>query len=155
MRKGEVGFVRDIGTFLQQFYIYAVDWIDSGTLVGMRGKELMRPRRDARGRRRQGDGTMKVMIRRGEKGLCAYVPKKDLEEPIVETEREDPVGRLGEAAERLDADPARDAAGDEAADHRQRQEAWRGRMTASAAERALIADFEAVLVRSFATPAMP
>jgi nitrogen fixation protein NifT len=31
---------------------------------------------------------MKVMIRRGERGLSAYVPKKDLEEPIVETERE-------------------------------------------------------------------
>jgi nitrogen fixation protein NifT len=31
---------------------------------------------------------MKVMIRRGEKGLSAYVPKKDLEEPIVEIERE-------------------------------------------------------------------
>ena len=31
---------------------------------------------------------MKVMIRRSEKGLSAYVPKKDLEEPIVETERE-------------------------------------------------------------------
>ena len=31
---------------------------------------------------------MKVMIRRGEKGLSAYVPKKDLEEAIVETERE-------------------------------------------------------------------
>ena len=31
---------------------------------------------------------MKVMIRRSEKGLFAYVPKKDLEEPIVETERE-------------------------------------------------------------------
>ncbi|MGD0563997.1 MAG: putative nitrogen fixation protein NifT [Roseiarcus sp.] len=31
---------------------------------------------------------MKVMIRRGDKGLSAYVPKKDLEEPIVETERE-------------------------------------------------------------------
>ncbi len=31
---------------------------------------------------------MKVMIRRGEKGLSAYVPKKDLEEPIVSTERE-------------------------------------------------------------------
>ena len=31
---------------------------------------------------------MKVMIRRGEKGLSAYVPRKDLEEPIVETERE-------------------------------------------------------------------
>jgi nitrogen fixation protein NifT len=31
---------------------------------------------------------MKVMIRRGETGLSAYVPKKDLEEPIVETELE-------------------------------------------------------------------
>jgi probable nitrogen fixation protein FixT len=26
---------------------------------------------------------MKVMIRRGERGFSAYVPKKDLEEPIV------------------------------------------------------------------------
>ena len=40
VRKGEVGYVRDIGSFLQQFYIYAVEWVDSGTLVGMRGKEL-------------------------------------------------------------------------------------------------------------------
>jgi nitrogen fixation protein NifZ len=32
--------VRDIGTFLQQFFIYAVEWIDRGTVVGMRGKEL-------------------------------------------------------------------------------------------------------------------
>ena len=31
---------------------------------------------------------MKVMIRRSPKGLSAYVPKKDLEEPIVEVERE-------------------------------------------------------------------
>ena len=31
---------------------------------------------------------MKVMIRRSETGLSAYVPKKDLEEPIVETETE-------------------------------------------------------------------
>lgn len=31
---------------------------------------------------------MKVMIRRAEGALSAYVPKKDLEEPIVETERE-------------------------------------------------------------------
>ncbi|WP_084579054.1 putative nitrogen fixation protein NifT [Sphingomonas azotifigens] len=30
---------------------------------------------------------MKVMIRRGDTGLSAYVPKKDLEEPIVEVER--------------------------------------------------------------------
>lgn len=33
---------------------------------------------------------MKVMIRRNDKGaLSAYVPKKDLEEPIVEQEKAD------------------------------------------------------------------
>lgn len=32
---------------------------------------------------------MKLMIRRTDKGLSAYAPKKDLEEPIVETERQD------------------------------------------------------------------
>ena len=31
---------------------------------------------------------MKVMIRRTDKGLSAYVPKKDLEEAIVSCERE-------------------------------------------------------------------
>ena len=41
VRKGETGYVRDIGTYLQQFYIYAVEWLDSGTLVGMRAKELV------------------------------------------------------------------------------------------------------------------
>lgn len=40
VKKGEIGYVRDIGTFLQQFFIYAVEWIDRGTVVGMRGKEL-------------------------------------------------------------------------------------------------------------------
>jgi nitrogen fixation protein NifZ len=40
VRKGEVGFVRSIGTFLQQFYIYAVEFPGSGRQVGMRGKEL-------------------------------------------------------------------------------------------------------------------
>ena len=40
VKKGEVGYVRDIGTFLQQFFIYAVEWIDRGTVVGMRAKEL-------------------------------------------------------------------------------------------------------------------
>jgi nitrogen fixation protein NifZ len=38
--KGEIGFVTSIGTFLQQFYIYAVEFIDSGHRVGMRAKEL-------------------------------------------------------------------------------------------------------------------
>lgn len=39
--KGDTGYVRDIGTFLQMFYIYAVEWADRGTIVGMRGKELV------------------------------------------------------------------------------------------------------------------
>jgi nitrogen fixation protein NifZ len=40
VHKGELGYVRSIGTFLQQFYIYAVEFIDSGHRVGMRAKEL-------------------------------------------------------------------------------------------------------------------
>ncbi|MCJ7995599.1 nitrogen fixation protein NifZ [Rhizobium cremeum] len=40
VRKGDVGYVRDIGTFLQQFYIYSVEWVGRGTLVGMRAREL-------------------------------------------------------------------------------------------------------------------
>ena len=40
VHKGEVGFVRSIGTFLQQFYIYAVEFTGNGHRVGMRAKEL-------------------------------------------------------------------------------------------------------------------
>jgi nitrogen fixation protein NifZ len=40
VHKGDIGFVTSIGTFLQQFYIYAVEFIDSGHRVGMRAKEL-------------------------------------------------------------------------------------------------------------------
>jgi nitrogen fixation protein NifZ len=38
--EGDVGYVNSIGTFLQQFYIYGVDFIDRGRIVGMRAKEL-------------------------------------------------------------------------------------------------------------------
>ena len=38
--RGDVGYVRSIGTFLQQFYIYAVEFVESGVQVGMRAKEL-------------------------------------------------------------------------------------------------------------------
>lgn len=41
VRKGDVGYVRDIGTFLQRFYIYAVEFVDRAVVVGMRGKELI------------------------------------------------------------------------------------------------------------------
>jgi nitrogen fixation protein NifZ len=40
VRKGDVGYVRDIGTYLQQFYIYAIEFADRAVIVGMRGKEL-------------------------------------------------------------------------------------------------------------------
>ncbi|NVO16705.1 MAG: nitrogen fixation protein NifZ [Rhodoplanes sp.] len=41
VRKGDVGYVRDVGTFLQQFYVYAVEFVDSAVIVGMRGRELV------------------------------------------------------------------------------------------------------------------
>jgi nitrogen fixation protein NifZ len=40
VRKGDTGYVNSIGTFLQQFYIYGVDFPDRGYCVGMRAKEL-------------------------------------------------------------------------------------------------------------------
>ena len=39
-RKGEIGYVVSIGAFLQQFYIYGVEFIETGHLVGMKLKEL-------------------------------------------------------------------------------------------------------------------
>lgn len=40
VKKGEEGFVVSIGTFLQQFYIYGVEFLDSGHRVGMKRREL-------------------------------------------------------------------------------------------------------------------
>lgn len=40
VRKGDIGYVTSIGTFLQQFYIYAVEFVDHGYRVGMKGREL-------------------------------------------------------------------------------------------------------------------
>lgn len=40
VKKGDVGYVASIGTFLQQFYIYGVDFPEHGYLVGMKRKEL-------------------------------------------------------------------------------------------------------------------
>jgi nitrogen fixation protein NifZ len=41
VKKGEEGYVRDIGTFLSQFYIYAVEFVESRSIVGMRKDELV------------------------------------------------------------------------------------------------------------------
>jgi nitrogen fixation protein NifZ len=40
VNKGDIGYVASINTFLQQFYIYAVDFVETGCRVGMRAKEL-------------------------------------------------------------------------------------------------------------------
>jgi nitrogen fixation protein NifZ len=40
VKKGEEGYVVSIGTFLQQFYIYGVEFLVSGNRVGMKRKEL-------------------------------------------------------------------------------------------------------------------
>jgi nitrogen fixation protein NifZ len=40
VKKGEEGYVVSIGTFLQQFYIYGVDFPARGYRVGMKRREL-------------------------------------------------------------------------------------------------------------------
>jgi nitrogen fixation protein NifZ len=40
VKKGDEGYVVSIGTFLQQFYIYGVDFPSLGYRVGMKRKEL-------------------------------------------------------------------------------------------------------------------
>ena len=40
VKKGDEGYVVSIGTFLQQFYIYGVEFISSGHRVGMKRREL-------------------------------------------------------------------------------------------------------------------
>lgn len=37
---GEMGYVVRIGEFLQRFYIYEVDFVATGRLIGMRGFEI-------------------------------------------------------------------------------------------------------------------
>jgi nitrogen fixation protein NifZ len=40
VHRGDIGYVIRIDTFLQQYYIYAVDFVESGRRVGMRAREL-------------------------------------------------------------------------------------------------------------------
>jgi nitrogen fixation protein NifZ len=39
---GDIGYVTGIGEFLQQYYVYSVDFVARGRLVGMRGTEIER-----------------------------------------------------------------------------------------------------------------
>ena len=40
IRAGDVGYVKSIGTYLQMYYIYGVDFYEKRIIVGMRAKEL-------------------------------------------------------------------------------------------------------------------
>jgi nitrogen fixation protein NifZ len=40
IRAGEVGYVHSVGTYLNRYYIYGIDFIESARLVGMRAAEL-------------------------------------------------------------------------------------------------------------------
>ena len=40
VRQGSVGYVKDVGTFLQDQVIYSVDFLDDGRLVGCREQEI-------------------------------------------------------------------------------------------------------------------
>ncbi len=40
LEQGEIGYVSRIGTFLQRYYIYGVDFFRLGCVVGMRAHEL-------------------------------------------------------------------------------------------------------------------
>lgn len=39
-KKGDIGYIASIGTFLQNSYIYAVHFLETGFIVGCRKKEL-------------------------------------------------------------------------------------------------------------------
>ena len=41
IRRGAIGYVRDVGLFLQDQIIYSVDFIDEGKMVGCREEELI------------------------------------------------------------------------------------------------------------------
>lgn len=40
VNKGDIGYVVSIGSFLQQFYIYGVEYVAHGYRVGMKGREI-------------------------------------------------------------------------------------------------------------------
>ena len=70
---------------------------------------------------------MKIMIRRSpETGLSIYVPKKDLEEPIVESEHESLWGGWIRIANGWVLDLPRDGGGHAASDYHQCPQARRG-----------------------------
>lgn len=40
IRKGEIGYIHSVGTYLNRFYVYGVEFVDAKRVVGMRAHEL-------------------------------------------------------------------------------------------------------------------
>ncbi len=40
LEEGEIGYVKAVGTYLNRYYIYSIDFIALGMLIGMRANEL-------------------------------------------------------------------------------------------------------------------
>jgi nitrogen fixation protein NifZ len=40
IRAGAVGYVHSVGTYLNRFYVFGIDFVDAGRLVGMRTREI-------------------------------------------------------------------------------------------------------------------
>jgi nitrogen fixation protein NifZ len=40
IEKDAIGYVRGVGTFLQRYFIYEVDFLEARMVIGMRAKEL-------------------------------------------------------------------------------------------------------------------
>lgn len=74
---GAPGYVAGVGTFLQRYYVYAVDFYEAGRIVGMREHEI-----------EEVEETMKITIARRGDAYSVYVAKKDLEQPVVAQQRD-------------------------------------------------------------------
>lgn len=74
LKGGEVGYVASIGTFLQNFYIYGIHFLETNSVIGCRKHELELIE----------EAYMRVMLRRNANDqLVVYVAKKDLEEEVT------------------------------------------------------------------------
>lgn len=72
IEEGDIGYVTSIGTFLQRYYIYAVDFFERERIVGMREHEI-----------ESIEDTMKITLAKRGDVHTVYVAKKDLEVPVI------------------------------------------------------------------------
>lgn len=40
LKGGEIGYIKSVGTYLNRYWIYTVDFVEPGIKIGMRGSEL-------------------------------------------------------------------------------------------------------------------